>query len=113
MPDDPKRVDDAVDRAVRIARRIAARRDLEVRRRIEAFDGDLGDGKASDYGIHPEALQRVRDAGIRPVRLVFAHPDVLRAIPEASLHYRGIALLSRKRVQEIVGGVDSWERSPA
>ena len=45
--------------------------------------------------------------------MVFAHPDVIKATPDASLHYRGIALLSRKRVQEIAGSVDAWERSPA
>lgn len=57
------------------------------------------------------AWRKVKDAGIKP-RWVFAHPDLLKAMPDASLHYRGIALLSRKRVQEIAGSVDTWERSP-
>ena len=41
--------------------------------------------------------------------MIFAHPDILKAIPQASLHYRGIALLSRKRVSSMVGSVDKWE----
>ena len=53
----------------------------------------------------------MRDAGISR-RLVFARPEILKAIPQASLHYRGFALLSRKRVQEIAGSIDTWERSP-
>ena len=109
MPDKQKRVEDAVDRAVLIARRIAARQDLDVRRRIEAFDEKL-DG-VQKLGIAADAFRQIEDAGIK-MRLVFAHPQVLQAIPEASLYYRGIALLSRKRVQEIVGGIDTWETSP-
>lgn len=110
LPDEPKRVSDAIERAVRIARRIAARRDLSIRRKIESFDGELR-GERKAYGIEPEAWRQVKRSGIRPMRLVFAHPELLKAIPEASLHYRGIALLSRKRVQELVGSVDAWERS--
>ena len=53
----------------------------------------------------------MKEAGIEP-RLVFAHPTLLKNIPQASLHYRGIALLSLKRVQEIAGAVTTWERSP-
>ena len=45
--------------------------------------------------------------------MVFAHPELLKTIPNTSLHYRGIALLSRKRVQEIAGSIDTWERQPA
>lgn len=61
--------------------------------------------------IAKDAWRKVKDAGIKP-RWVFAHPDLLKAMPDASLHYRGIALLSRKRVGEIAGSVDTWERSP-
>ena len=109
MPDKQKRVEDAIDRAVSIAGRIAARQDLDVRRRIVAFDEKL-DG-VQKLGIAEDALRQIQDAEIE-TRLVFAHPQVLQAIPEASLYYRGIALLSRKRVQEIVGGIDTWETSP-
>lgn len=37
---------------------------------------------------------------------------MLRTHPDTSLHYRGIATLSLKRVQQIAGSVDRWERAP-
>ena len=41
--------------------------------------------------------------------MVFAHPALLSQHPRTSEYYRGIALLSRKRVSEIAVSVDSWE----
>ena len=102
---------DAIARALKIARRIAMREDVAVRERIERFKPKPRYAKR-ELCIAKEAWRKVAAAGIKR-RLVFAHPDLLKAIPEASLHYRGIALLSRKRVQEIAGSVDNWERSPA
>ena len=86
------------------------REDVAVRERIERFQPKPHYAKR-ELCIAKEAWQKVAAAGIKR-RLVFAHPDLLKAMPEASLHYRGIALLSRKRVQEIAGSVDTWERSP-
>ena len=97
-------------RAVEIARRIAARGDLEAREKIKRFEPRLRYRKR-DLCIADDAWRHVKDAGIAH-RLVFAHPDIFKEIPEASLHYRGIALLSLKRVQEIAGSVDSWENRP-
>ena len=37
---------------------------------------------------------------------------MLREHPDTSLHYRGIATLSLKRVQQIAGSVDRWEKAP-
>ena len=100
---------DAIARALKIARRVALREDVAVRDRIARFKPKLRYNKR-DLCIDKEAWRKVAAAGVKR-RLVFAHPDLLKAIPEASLHYRGIALLSRKRVQEIAGSVDTWERS--
>ena len=58
--------------------------------------------------ISEAAWSHVEDAGIVP-RLVFAHPALLKANPRVSQYYRGIALLSQKRVSAIVGTVASWE----
>ncbi len=58
--------------------------------------------------ISPEAWKYVESSGIEP-REVFAHPDLLFHHPEASEYYRGIALLSRKRVAAIATSVDAWE----
>jgi len=107
---DGSRERDAIARALKIARRVALREDVAVRERIERFKPKPRYAKR-ELCIAKEAWRKVAAAGIKR-RLVFAHPDLLKAMPEASLHYRGIALLSRKRVQEIAGSVDTWERSP-
>ena len=57
------------------------------------------------------AWRYVKGIGVKR-RLIFAHPDMLRAHPDTSLHYRGIATLSLKRVQQIAGSVDRWEKAP-
>ena len=85
-------------------------RTLRVRSKIQAIEASYED-RAEQLDIAKKAWQRLEDAGMDP-RLVCAHPEVFKAIPDASLHYRGVALLSRKRVQEITGALDTWERSP-
>ena len=105
-----RRTEDAIVRAVKIARRIAKGDDLRVREKIKAFQTKLRYRKR-ELCIAKDAWRQVAEAGIKR-RLVFAHPEVLKAIPDASVHYRGIALLSLKRVQEIAGAVTAWERSP-
>ena len=109
MPESTRQ-QDAIARALRLARHIALRDDVAVRERIAQFKPKPRYAKRK-LCIAKAAWRKVVDAGVKP-RLVFAHPDLLKAIPNASLHYRGIALLSRKRVQEIAGSVDTWERRP-
>ncbi len=104
-----RRTEDAIERAVLIARRIATRDDLRIRQQIEAFDGEADYTDRESLAIEETAWMHVREAGIEP-RLVFAHPEVLKAIPRASVHYRGISLLSRKNVAGIVGTVSTWEQ---
>ena len=111
MTEQESRVADAVARAQVIARRIAQRKDRLAGEAIEAFEPVPVYDK-HDLCIAEEAWQHVQSAGVEH-RFVFAHPDILKEIPNASLHYRGIALLSLKRVQEVAGSVDTWERSPA
>ena len=105
-----KRIEDAIARAVKIARRIAHGDDLRVREKIEAFQTKIRYRKR-ELCTARDAWRHVAEAGIKR-RLVFAHPVTLKAIPDASVHYRGIALLSLKRVQEVAGAVTTWERSP-
>ena len=107
-----RRTEEAIDRAITIARRIAQGDDLLIRERIESFGGDLDYSNPESLAIQSEAWERVRQADVEP-RLVFAHPALLEAVPQASVHYRGIALLPLKRVTEIVGSVERWERHPA
>ena len=106
------RTQDAISRARKIAGRIAKGEDLRIRAEIEGFGGELDYTDRTSLCVADDAWRYVTGAGIEP-RMVFAHPELLKTIPNTSLHYRGIALLSRKRVQEIAGSIDTWERQPA
>ena len=103
------RLEEARQRALIISGRIRERSDLTARRAIEEYAPPLDyENHLAGLAIAPEAWQHTQDAEIEP-KLVFAHPDILRAHPETSLHYRGIATLSLKRVQAMATQVKSWE----
>ena len=96
------RLEEARQRALIISEHIRGRSDLEARRTIGNFTEPLEfESRLADLAIAPEAWGHIVNAGIDP-RLVFAHP-------KTSLHYRGIATLSLKRVQSMAGQVKSWE----
>ena len=108
-----RRTEDAIARARTIARRIGRRLDKQAAAAIERFCADTSlRYDLPELCIAQEAWDHIERAGTM-TRLVFAHPAILKAIPNASLHYRGLALLSLKRVQEIAGDVTAWERTPA
>ncbi len=112
MPDQSaRRTEDAIARALKISRSIARGNDQRAREQIERFPSDPDYSQREFLCIAEDAWRQVAEAEVAP-RLAFAHPNILQAIPDASLHYRGIALLSRKRVQEIAGSIDTWENSP-
>ena len=105
-----RRIEDAIERSVHIARRLAAGAgaDSAIRAQIAGLKVNADFSDRELLAIEQTAWDRVEEAEIEPT-LVFAHPEVLKAVPQASLHYRGIALLSLKRVGEIAVGVESWE----
>ncbi len=103
------RLGEARQRALIISERVRRRSDIEARRLIEAFDGELDfENRLEELAIAQEAWEYVINAGIDP-KLVFSHQNMLQAHPETSLHYRGIATLSLKRVQAMATQVKSWE----
>ncbi len=102
------RLEDARRRSAVIAERVRQRTDLELREIIEGFDEELTFASLEQLAISEQAWEHVVESGFDP-RLVFAHPLLLCQHPRASEYYRGIALLSRKRVSEIAVSVDSWE----
>ena len=107
---DPHKLDEARKRALIISSRVRSRIDEAIRGKILAFPGEL-QWEPEQYGIDRTAWQYVKEIGVKH-RLVFAHPDLLKAHPDASLYYRGIATLSLKRVHQIAGSVDTWEKNP-
>ena len=109
MLDQEAHLDAARQRALIITESIRRRSDLEARRLIEAYDEPLDfEGQLEELAIPQEAWQYIDEAQIDP-KLVFAHPNLLNAHPETSLHYRGIATLSLKRVQSMATQVSNWE----
>ena len=109
MVEPETRLEEARHRALIISERISRRLDINARHLIEAFEENLDfENRLEELAIAPEAWEYINNAGIDP-KLVFAHQDMLRAHPETSLHYRGIATLSLKRVQAMSTQVKSWE----
>ena len=103
------RLEESRQRALVISETIRRRSDEAVRQMIQGYTGDLDfANRLEDLAIAEEAWDHVSEAEIDP-KLVFAHPDLLRAHPQASLHYRGIATLSLKRVQAMASAVGNWE----
>ncbi len=109
MDDRQARLEEARQRALIITEHIRARADEGIRQVIRNYNArlDFGD-RLEDLAIAPEAWAYTVQAQIDP-KLVFAHPDLLQAHPQTSLHYRGIATLSLKRVQLMAGSVKNWE----
>ena len=109
MVDREAPLEEARQRALIITEHIRERSDLEARQIIGGFAEPLDfAARLEDLAIAPEAWDHIANERIDP-RLVFAHPDLLRAHPQTSLHYRGISTLSLKRVQSMATQVKAWE----
>ncbi len=92
------RLEESRLRALIISDTIRRRSDERVRELIQGFTGQLEfASRLEDLAIAEEAWDHIVQTQIDP-KLVFAHPDILREHPQTSLHYRGIATLSLKRV---------------
>ena len=103
------RLEESRQRALIISETIRGRSDERVRRIIREYAGNLEfAARLEDLAIAEEAWDHIVRTQIDP-KLVFAHPDLLREHPETSLHYRGLATLSLKRVQSMSASVTNWE----
>lgn len=102
--------EDLIRRSKFLSERIRQRTDVKMRGLIDDFPGRLDYQDREDLLISPSAWEYVTQSGIKPQQ-VFAHPDLLRTHPEASLYYRGLALLPLKRVRTAAGvEVKYWEK---
>ena len=89
---------------------LIGKRDDEAQRSvIERYSGCPDFEPIDNLMIGSGAWDRVAVMGVRP-ELVFAHPDILQAHPGTSLYYRGMTLLSRKRVAQAATSVTDWEK---
>ena len=101
-------IEESIVRSTMLAEVIRRRNDVEARHLLEDFTDDLDYRDADDLRIGSVAWQHIISNRIKP-HYVFAHPDVLRRHPKTSLYYRGMALLSQKRVQQNGVAVARWE----
>ena len=60
--------------------------------------------------IDEKSWNYIEECGYPP-HYVFCHPDVLGALPQSSLYYRGITGLSLKAVQQLAHSVLDWENN--
>ena len=102
--------DSAVNRSIILSDRITRRTDISVRRLVDQFDGGLDFEPIEDLMISRDAWDHVITSNYEP-RQVFAHPDMLMAVPETSAYYRNMAMLPLKRVSDLTVGVERWETS--
>ncbi|MCY4446319.1 MAG: XcyI family restriction endonuclease [Rhodobacteraceae bacterium] len=86
------------------------REDRIQRQIIDDFQNELNFEPIDELMISQSAWRHVLILAVEP-KVVFAHPDVLFAHPTTSLYYRGMALLSRKRVAQAATNVTNWEDS--
>lgn len=100
-------VDDDQVRSRALSDRIRQRTDIKIREFVNNLARKYDYTAKADLMISEAAWQHVLGSSIQPHQ-VFAHPDMLRAHPEVSLYYRGLALLSLKRVSR-VADVKGWE----
>jgi len=91
-----------------LAYRIRQRTDLKTREVVKGFPGELDYADKQGLLISENAWEYVTSSDMEP-RFVFAHPALVRAHPEVSLYYRGLSLLSQKRVARAVTSVAKWE----
>ena len=87
---------------------IGKRLDKTQRSVIEQYTENLVFEPIDHLMISPNAWTHAATMGVRP-QLVFAHPEILQTHPETSLCYRGMALLSRKRVAQVAVSITNWE----
>ena len=109
MVSQDSRLEESRQRALAISDAIRRRTDESVREKIRGYEETLEfASRLEDLAIAEEAWEHIVQTQIDP-KLVFAHPDLLQRHPETSLHYRGIATLSLKRVQAMATAVGRWE----
>ena len=95
-------------RSLLFSKIIREREDMNQSVNLRQYAGKFDYKPIEDLMISASAWEHLKEIGVSP-ELVFAHPRILQSHPKTSMHYRGIALLSRKRVQQAATSVTKWE----
>ena len=100
--------DNDVLRSLLFAEILSRREDEQQWNLIRGLNDELDYEPIDALLISDAAWKHVASIDVEP-KFVFAHPVVLKKHPTTSLYYRGITLLSRKRVARLAKPVVSWE----
>lgn len=81
---------------------------LETAEAIEQFPGETLDWDLTALCISEAAWKKVIHRGIKPVT-VFAHPEVLTSVSQATAYYRMLSMVSQKSMKQIGLPVERYE----
>ena len=106
----PHEVKNYVDRSILLSELLEDRAEYQVVEQVDKLVGESGIGyePLAHRAISELAWNHVVDLDVKPWQ-VFAHEEILRELPRASLYYRGLTLLSKKGVERLARSIDSWE----
>lgn len=73
---------------------------MEVAQRIDQIKGETLNWNKADLEVSNKAWDKVIHRGIKPV-IVFAHPEVLMSVSQATSYYRMLAMVSQKSMGQV------------
>lgn len=95
-------------KALLVVTKLQERHDIAARQLIERYRESLNFKPLRKLLIEQKAWDYIERLRVDP-KLVFCHPQLLRAAPTTSLYYRGMVGLSVKAAKDYFGGVESIE----
>jgi hypothetical protein len=73
---------------------------MEVAQRIDQIKGEMLNWNKASLEVSDKAWDKVIHRGIKPV-IVFAHPEVLMSVSQATSYYRMLAMVSQKSMGQV------------
>ena len=85
------------------------RRDVRAAKAVARYEDDLDWTRYGDLMIDDAVWKYAVEKKRYKPQTVFCHPDLLAALPETSLYYRGLCGISLKAAKKFCSGVDKME----
>jgi hypothetical protein len=77
---------------------------------LEEIHGEQLDWNLQELDISQSAWNKLIHRGIKPIR-VFAHPEVLSAVPQSTSYYRMLSMVSQKSMSAIGLNINAYEQT--
>ena len=84
--------------------------DIKVFDTLSKLEIQLDWNPLSNFMIENEAWEYVVKEKSYDPKLVFCHPEVIKALPSSSLYYRGLTGLSIKAAKDYIGSIENLEK---